>query len=582
MSVVSIVDNEIRMDSQMDENGFGKTSYNTIVTQKGVLATSSITSPFNFDFELSDWTFSDIKAYPLEGTARNNVFYCAKNTFSSGAKTLLAIMKEAEAENASEEAKELFFLAGMAVINLITKAAVEKKELPLNGAGGIIVDKTADKIQLLFLPEDLFKYSAGALKPEEYVLEQGYWVNTTLYDLPAICFTRGVIAYKLLTGKFPYAAIDVTERNADIMDRNFLPIDLYLGGMNSELSKAINKALKLNSNQVSIPGKKQKGKASEDLTPVPEFPVELLVAEKNTAHTTIETDSSLQEKANLYMKTKQSRIKTSRGLRRNTSTILISLAIVAVVGMILFSFIRSNMNEYGSKGLTAAQTVEAYYHAVNEQDSVLMTNISSGKSTSRFSDAIGQIYVIGKSRRTYNAKDKGYLSPAAYFLFITDSERNQNAGCYGVTNLKIDGKLSDLNPPMHLRKEKTAPVETEKGNPVANGDKVKYTVHYYMLRTEDTDNHLIIEKRVDGLELTFKKDRWIITNFDSAEFELSDFNNSAFKSEYFANLVINDQDVKKTISEMKEKYEWLPQPEVIEIEEKKQAELAQDPFPSMY
>ncbi len=581
MSVISIVDDEIRMDSQMDENGFGKTSYNTIVTQKGVLATSSLSGQFSYDFELSDWTFSDIKAYPLEGTAKNNVFYCARNIFSSGAKTLLSIMNEAEGENASEEAKKLFFEAGIAVITLLTKAAVEKTPLPLNGAGGIIVDKTSDKIQLLFLPEDLYKYSSGALNPEEYVLEQGYWVNTTLYDLPAICYTRGVIAYKLLTGKFPYAAVDVTERNADIMDRNFLPVDLCLGGVNPQLSKAINKALQLNSNQVSIPGKKQRGKASEDLTPVPEFPVELLISEYKTPHTSIDTDASLQEKANLYMKTKQSKIKTSRNLRRNTSSIIITLIIIAVAGMILGSFINSNMNEYSSKGLTSAQTVEAFYYAVNEKDSVLMTNISSSKKTSRFADAIGQVYVIGKSRRTYNAQDQGFMKPAAYLLFMTDNERSQNAGCYGVTNLSIDGKISDLNPPMHLRKEKVEPLTTENGKTISNGDTTKYTVTYYMLRTEDTDNHLIIEKKVDSLVLTYKKDRWIITDYDSAEFEI-EVNNYEFRTEYFANLLINDMDVKKTVSQMKEKYEWLPITAVIENEEKVQAELAKDPFPSMY
>ena len=80
--IVTITEKEIRMNSQMDELSFGKTSYNTIVTQKGVLAVAKITEDRKYNFEFSDWTFSDIKAYDIPEKNCPIVFYCAKNTFS--------------------------------------------------------------------------------------------------------------------------------------------------------------------------------------------------------------------------------------------------------------------------------------------------------------------------------------------------------------------------------------------------------------------------------------------------------------------------------------------------------------------
>lgn len=568
--VVSIIDNEIRMNSQMDEISFGKTSYNTIVTQKGILAVSKINPDGKYDFNISDWTFSDIKAYNIPGKDKPYVFYCGQNIFSESASTLFDIMLKADAPDATKEAKDLFFEAGFALCSFLTQAAVNKISTPINGASGIIIDKTDDEMKILIIPGDLYKYSSGGLFAEEFAEERGKWVNQTLYDLPALCFNRAVIAYKILTGKFPYTAEKLVDRNADILDQNYLPIELCINGINSELAAEINKGLKLNSNAVNVPGKKQKGKTSEELIAKEDFPLELLYAEKNATHDTKLSDEQLKLKAESYMKSKKTRVLAKRKIRRNTATIGVVLIISGIAGLVAGNIISANRREFCSKGLSSEQTIEAFFRSVNDKETVTMSNLSSGKKANNYVSTVSNIYVIGKQRRTYD-NDQGFLSPEAYFLYNTNVEKNRSAGVYGITNLTINGKVSDLNPPMHRRKEKIEPITEENGKTLKNKDTKKIDVIYYLLHSEDIDNNIEVEKIYDTITLTYKKDRWIITDIDSSVFYM-EINSHQFKSEYFTEIINNDNDVIKTLDKMRDDYPWLPYANVIENEKIKQEE----------
>lgn len=577
--IVRILNDEIRMNSQMDELRFGKTNYNTIVTQKGVLAITKNSPDKNYNFQFNEWTFSDIKAYNLPEKEKPYVFYCAPNNFSENATTFLDIMNNAEKDNASKTEKDLFFDAGFIMCSLITQIAKEEKSLPMNGAGGIIMDITDDQISVLFLPEDLYKFSSGSLSPADYSLEKGFWENSTLENLPALCFYRSVIAYKILSGKFPYNNIDITERNADILDNKFLPIEYNFKNLNPELSKEINRALKLNSNIVNIPGKKQKGKSSEDLTPNPLFPLELLYKEKDSRFLSDEDSKALEEKALAYMKAKEGQVKTKRIIRRNTSGIVAGIIAGVAIALITWNTVNANLNEYCSKGLTATQTIETFFYGVNEKDSVLLSNISSGKKVNKYISTISHIYVIGKSRRTYN-NDQGFMSPEGYLFYVTDSIKNETAGLYGVTNVTINGQLSDLHPPVVLRKDKVEPVTLEKGNVIKNKDTVKYEVNYYLLHSEDIENNIEVEKIYDTFTLTYKKDRWIITNIDTSSFSV-DVNSNLFKTEYFTTLSLNDKNVIQSVEALSDKYQWLPKKDVMQLYEEKLKEESLSLVPAL-
>ena len=187
MELVTIDSKKILLNSRMEELSFSKTNYDSVVTQSGLLAVSKNSPDGKYDFTFSEWRFNDVLALETEGHKNRVVHYSGTNPLSSKAKTLLTI---AEGND--------YFDAGFAICSMLTQAALEKVNVPLVGAGGIIVDISKTETRLLFIPEDLYKFSAGGLSDVEFTRIQAQWLNLTIYDLPAVCFMRAVIAYKMI------------------------------------------------------------------------------------------------------------------------------------------------------------------------------------------------------------------------------------------------------------------------------------------------------------------------------------------------------------------------------------------------
>lgn len=576
MKLITVENQDIRLNSFMDEMAFGKTNYDAIVKQEGLIAECDSISEEKYHFTFSPWSFSEIKSYDEPESPNPMVFYCGTNPLSASAKTLLQYYKAAGNPDSTKEDKDNMFLASYIICSIYTQAAVEGIEIPLNGAEGIMIDFSKEKPWVLFLPPNLFKYSSAGLPVVDAADAHGCWVNPTLIGLPSVCFARAVIAYKMLTGRYPYPASNSTERNADILDRKFLPLELSINGIDPILSKEVNKALKLNSNEVSVPGKKKKGKSSEDLTPTATFPLEILYKYRTEQNAPKLSDEAFAEKAKNYTKAQDAKINAKRKIRRNIATIVITAIVVTIVGIITGTSIKNNLDNYTSLGLTSVQTVEAYYKGVNTRDSVLMENISKGKNPRRFIDTVSQVYVIGKSRQAY-AHDLGFVSPEHWLLYSTDAQKSSQGGIYGATNVKIDGKASEINPSLNKKKDKVPAVKEESGVTLTNDMTSVHNVEYYFIHSEGEGNDITVEKAFETFTLTYIKDRWIITNIEQNLFE-TNFNSFTFKNEYFYTVKQNDGDVIKTIQQLRDKYPWLPSKATLEREQIRLEEEANQLF----
>ena len=578
-NVVSIVDDELRLCSGLGEYAFGKTNFNKIVTQQGTLATCKNILEPEPQISFEPWSFSDIKSFDTDDSSEPVVFYCGKNPLSSAACSLTTLYNKAGTAEAGLEDKDNMYNVSLAVCAVLTKAAKEEMDFPLNGAGGIIadgfLDKKNSKIKLLFLPKDLFKYSLAGLTSVEQADLHNCWVNPSLTGLPALSFMRAVVAYKMLTGRFAYPAADSLTRNADILDKNFLPMELSVNGINQELAKAVNKGLKLNSNSVIIPGKKPKGKKSEELAPDADFPLQLLAQARSTTSSSL-SDKEFEDKVKAYKKMQGSRVNTTRTIRRNATAFVIGL--IALVSVILF--IRSSYNnyldEYTTKGLTSVQTIQSFFKGMNNMDVPLMETMVKGRTANRYVDAVSNVYVISKQRQA-NGGDAGYLKPAKYFLTVTDYSRLKLAGLYGNTNITVDGQTIDEYIEIKKNKDKPAPLTSEQGVTINKGDKSVHSVIYYTLHTEGNNNDVYITKNTDTFILTFKKDRWIITEIQPQQEQLT-FDSDKFKSDYFTRVQENNWDVVKTIRELSLSYDFLPSQKEMIIEKKLLDEYIANPY----
>ena len=577
MNIVSILKDEIRLNSCMTELAFGKTNYNDIVSQVGVLAECTSYSEGKYKFNFSSWNFSDIKSFDDEQSKERLVFYCGKNLLSKNATTFQTLLEQAGKDSATKEDKDKMYEAGFVICSILTQIATEESSIPLNGSEGIIIDLNQEKTKVLFLPEKLYQYSVGGLKPIDYAALQGCWLNQTLNGLPAICFARAVVAYKTLTGRFPYTSSDPVEYNADIMDHNFLPIDLCINGINPELAKEINRGLKLNSNVVLIPGKKQKGKSSEDLTPTPTFPLVLLNNFKTTPLESKISNEDFAEKATSYLEKKQKLVKAKRTIRRNIPAIIVTTIASAVVALICNSMYKNIQESYTSKGLTSVQTIQGFYQGVNEKDTLIVEDFSHGKQMSRFVDSISQIFVINKQRMAYTKGDQGFQTMAHWLFWATTPEKAASSGVYSITNLTVDGKPKDLFINLPRKKDKPAPITVENDINIENGSKSVHKVEYYFIFTEDEKNTIKVNYIEEIVTLDFKKDRWLITKLDRTETPLN-LDSQAFKNDYLELLNKYNGEIINAAEKLSLRYPFVPHKTALIREQEKLVEIYNDPF----
>ena len=566
MDILSFDNDTLKLNSGILEENFGKMSFSSIITETGLFVKVSKEND-QYSFDYSEWAFNDVQSFDTENGRK--VFYCGESPFKTKAQTLLDLL---EGENA--------FNAGLTVIRILTDAALSGKSIPLTGAGGILIESENSQTTVLFVPERLFSGAVAGLNEEEKARQIFLWQNPTLFGNQALRFARSNLAYRILTGKLPFPMTNTIERNADILDKNYLPLELCIPSINSELAIKINSELELNSAKVNIPGKKEKKSLSEKINEgrainetdaqraqrlqaeyikgVSKYPFELL---ENTKPAQV-TDEVFKSKAQDYMAKKSHRIKAKRRIRRNTGTIITVLLISAVVGFLTVNSIKSNELNKTSKGLTAEQTVEAFYESINLLDTMFLSDHSKGKTASNYANIVSQMYVIGKNRQAYS-RDRGIQNPSAYFLSLKNDTEIEEGGLFGITNLEINGSLKNMNLVIPVEKDKPVPIKEDKGIAVYKKMNSVQEVSFYMIHTEGSE--IYCEKQTDTVTLTFEKNKWIVTDISTVS-EQVEINSQDFFSKYFTLIEMTGGDPQACVRIMKSEYPWLPNQKSFEVE----------------
>lgn len=546
MTLLTIENGELRLNTNLDEYTFGKTAHDAVLSQEGVLFDGK-----NF----RQWTFEEVKSYDAEknGKAERLVFYCAKNPLSDGTRTLAELL---------EEGGEKAFSATLAACNAFTAASKDGNQIPMVGAGGIMIDGN----KVLFAPESLYSYAANTLPAQETLLQHQGYLNETIKGLPALCFERAAIIYHLLTGRLPFTAADSISRNADIFDRKFLPLEYCINGIDSELASAVNNGLRLNSTAVNVPGKRKKGKTSEDLRPEADFPLEKLEEAFRLSQKQAEegNDKAFEEKVAAYLKSQTSKINTKRTIKRNSTTIAVIVAALVIVAVVIGNTIKTRGSDYTSIGLTSSQTISAYMNGVNEKDTMLLSDFGDGKSINSFSDTVSRIYVMHKQRLTFG--DNGFGYPANWLFYITDDAKYERSGVYGVTNLKIDGKPAEHVAKLYKKNEKPEPLTQEGGITLEKGSTSVHKIEYYMIYTEGEEVDYMVDKISATVTLSWKKNRWVITDIEENKKQGLGVDCNKFKADYFSELKKSGGEVIPAVDALRSKYEWLPEKEAMQRE----------------
>jgi len=577
MNIISFENKTLKLNSGILEENFGKMSFASIITEEGVLIRAE-KSEDKYSFEYSPWTFSEVQSFDTENGRR--VFFLGDSPFEKTPSTLLELLEGDKA-----------FDAGLAVIRILTDASLAKPELCYTGAGGILLDVTnSDQFTALILPGTLFTNATAGLTDSEKARQINLWMNPTLHENQALRFARSNLAYRILTGRLPFPSENTIERNADILDKKYLPLEMCIPGVDEKLAEKINSELELNSAKVNVPGKKERktlsAKINEDrprnesdaqkaarlqgeyIKAVSAYPFELIEGCKGK--TSSVSDEEFSKKASEYMTRKTARVAAKRKIRRNTGVIVTVTIIAVVLAVMIANTVKTNGLDKTTKGLTAEQTVEAWYQSVNALDTVFFTDAGKGKAAGAVSNVVSQMYVIGKNRQAYS-RDRGIQNPAAYFLSLKSDTGINEGGLYGVTNLSINGVSKDMSVKIPVKNEKPVAVTEDKGITVYNKMNSVQKAHYYLIHTEAEE--LFVEEETDTITLTFKKDRWIVTDI-SQDVKSINVKSMDFFKDYFTVLELCGDDSQAAVRILKNRYPWLPEQRAFELETARQKAAA--------
>ena len=591
--------NEIIFDTGLSESAFAKTRLSNLLSESGIAAFADKKFGSDMTFSFSEWKFDGVKTIGDGDDAHVHLFgrFGEEEEMLSLAEIFLRAERGGEAERYAAAA------ASYAAVCAIEEAKKENVKIENIGAGGIYVKTApgfAEKPALLFLPQALFD-KACASGGESYAKLQGYWISKALSERrSALSFTQAVIAYRALAKSMPYDKSDESERSTDEYDKNYMKLEHVINGVDKSLAESVDAALELPARSIEAERKNTRGshdvhgaaeiKASDetkkksygaantsgttdgaaDRQKEKPFPLQAFYAElgieggtlKEVPHPAALPQSEFDAKVASYYKTKKRSLRARRTFRRNTGTIAACFALAAVIAFFTFSAVRDARRRPSAVGLTSFEVVEAFYEAIHTQNVELVGAMSSGKVSKRYGDIVGSIYVVNKTRSAYDPKN-GIVAPETWFAFLSEENAGTRRDVYGITSFTLDGKESSLEVRVPERSEKRTPVSGEGGAPLDDGAQTAHMAEYYTVRTDGETGDFIVERNRDTVRLTYKKNRWAVTEIEEDEDDMP-VDTAAFKSDALAALQKYGGNAALASSALKEKYPWVPDPDAVQ------------------
>lgn len=393
------------------------------------------------------------------------------------------------------------------IIKAMKAAELEHITLPDSGAIGIIY---ADDGSILFLPELLVTRSIAMRSQKEAAEYTESWRQPILPIEQMPSFSAAVMIYTIITGRRPFNADSPEALTEDFLDCYFVPAE-YVCTISKENAEILDTALK---------GKiKFRPSLKRLLSIFKEDISEVYLPETKTAK------KEAKDKANAKL---ISRTKRSRYIRRHFTQIAIAVLSVVIAAVITISIVNTELSRPTTKGLTSIQVVESFYTSMHSLQTESLDECISKDAGKDVKSIVTNIYVTSKMQ---TAQGLRFFTPAQWITVGTPDR----SSLFGITHLKINGVETAVNADW-LANNKKIPLDVQKGS------KESFTVDYYLVLTEDPENITILEYK-DSVELTFVKDKWIITKLDRNGIE-SKCNRAAF---------IQDLSEDKT-----ESYPWFP------------------------
>lgn len=603
--IISLSDDTVRLATGLSSGAFGKIR---MPNESGAVAVIADDGVVTF----TPWSFTTTQV-----SDDDMVLQCG--TFASPARTLSALF--AAAGDTARPASAARALKATVAVCTALSAAIARcgmdgaasnyaTDCPLRGtigAGGIIVND--DCTCVLFLPAEHFERAVSNYGADVYTALQGSFVKKGLEGAAALAFTRAAVVYRVLAGKNAYAAQDAALRQTDMYDSNFLPLSLAVRDVAPAVASAVDAGLQMQADLRIVPGekralsKKQAAIRAQRATAMEQFVCAAVLAALTAqakrleavgaaaeaavvdgampatdATTTLRGDATsaviaderavpgvthgsatvspdeasfVQRRAE-WQRRQRSVIARRRFLRRNRS-LLIGMLIVGVgIAFVVISFWRDNRSLATSRGLSSRQTVETLYTGIQQSNVNVVRAVTHGKRLNNLLSIVSGVFVTAKQREGMAGQGTLTLTPAEWLFF----KNERSFWLYGLTQFAVDGEDASTSFAYPTRRDKPAPLAEEDGAALSDGSTTQHTATYYRVHS-DVPGKLVVEAMTDRITLTWRRNRWLVTDFDGTAEERT-VALKELREAYAAALSATDGDIVQSLAHLRAQYDWLP------------------------
>lgn len=576
-------DGYVYLNTGLSPDEFSKARGGTRIAENGSLAIQTsagwVFSAWRFEETEEDGGLIFVKGRAFSGQTLKD-YFCndSSNSFSA----VFPSVEFAKAKSAR---------AAALVCSVMEASVNQNVSLPNSGAGGIFISDDFTKV--VFFPEQIFIQAAlrfeSSGKEANFGQNRAFYVHPTLAGTNATRFTQSVIAYRALTGEFPFSAKTQDELSLDMADKNFVPLRNKIWAVDEQLASFVDNSLsrspsiksrskveKLASLRQTALSDLTSGRTSSPLELTPLFPVASLYRELG-----LSKDGSIPQDGRLLSVIRKSSLspedfelavkkdteKNAREVKRKRflrkyKKLLVSLAVAFVFALAAaFSVRKSYMSRPTTKGLSAFQTVEIFYSAYNMLDLNQARCTVLGKQPDYLVDVISQVYVTNQTRSAYSPAKK-VVSPAEWMNY----NNNGNYYMFGLTGFAVNEQKMELFAKPPLRKENPTPISEDLGKRIKEGNFTECYATYFLVYPESdmgelgesVNERLHIEEYCDKVRLVFRDECWRIVEISQNK-ESEFFQDSkAFYDDYKNLFDANSKDILLTANELRTKYGWIP------------------------
>lgn len=566
MNILENTEKTLILSTSLPQNSFAKTDMSSLLSKKSIiLHIDKSPSVSAEDYFFTSTKTNDKGDAVFEGNAfKGELLSQILEKPSYSKKDIISIVNYTKAidfliKNSSKSEEESHFATGAAGLIINTDEACESSDILIIEGG--IFEECAENLQA------------------HYTDLQGRYLYKGLDYLQSLCFIRATVAYRALSGHFPFENEDTTERQEDILDGAFIPLSLWKQDINPEFEQSINSSLKARITSQIVAGKKTltdtkaEKKKQKLLSQAVSFSPELFQKELEEAvrikASSGSEDCSLSQKRGAYYEKMEKRLRNRRFLRRNKVKLFALASVIVLIVWGSESIIKQNGKLLTTRGLDSASVAQAYYSTINNLDVPDLSETVMGKKTKDLIARISAYYVSSKQRQQIHP-DMGTVPMAKWFFY-----RNpKNNLIFGITKLRIDGREYTVDFNFPKRNQRPEPLKEEKGRTLKEGDETRTLAEYYLI--EQNDDKIYVQKNKDTLTLLYSKKRWRVTGCDT-ETEVTEIDQKDFVKDYYEALGIEEEadndiltrisraqgnekerDIKSAVNQMRQKYIWLP------------------------